>query len=55
MDVQRGPVRRSHREPLTPSPIILPAEAIAVTLLILVAWPVDLERRIKPAVRAGPR
>jgi len=37
MGVQPGPVRRSHRaEPLTPSPIILPAEAIAVTLLILV-------------------
>jgi hypothetical protein len=36
MDVQRGPVRRSHRESLTPSPIILPAEAIAVTLLIFV-------------------
>jgi hypothetical protein len=37
MDLQPGPVRRSHRaEPLTPSPIILPAEAIAVMLLILV-------------------
>ena len=36
MDVQPGPVRRAHRaEPLTPSPIILPAEAIAVMLLIL--------------------
>jgi hypothetical protein len=34
MDVQREPARRSHRESLTPSPIILPAEAIAVTLLI---------------------
>jgi hypothetical protein len=37
MDLQPEPVRRSHRaEPLTPSPIILPAEAIAVMLLILV-------------------
>jgi hypothetical protein len=36
MDRQRGPVRRSYREFLTPSPIILPAEAIAVTLLIFV-------------------
>jgi hypothetical protein len=37
MDLQPGPVRRSHRaEPLTPSPIILPAEAIAVMLLIIV-------------------
>jgi len=37
MDVQPGPVRRSHRaESLTPSPIILPVEAIAVMLLILV-------------------
>ncbi len=32
-----GPVRGAHRaEPLTPCPIILPAEAIAVMLLILV-------------------
>jgi hypothetical protein len=32
-----GLVRRAHRaERLTPSPIILPAEAMAVTLLILV-------------------
>jgi hypothetical protein len=37
MDIRPGPVRRAHRtEPLTPSPIILPAEAIAVMLLILV-------------------
>jgi len=37
MGVQSGPVRRSHRaEPLTLSPIILPAEAVAVMLLILV-------------------
>jgi hypothetical protein len=37
MDLQPGPVRRSHRAgPLTPSPIILPAEAIAVMLLIIV-------------------
>ena len=37
MDLQPGPVRRSHRaKRLTPSPIILPAEAIAVMLLILV-------------------
>jgi hypothetical protein len=37
MDVQPGPVRRAHRaEPLTPSPIILPAEAVAVMFLILV-------------------
>jgi hypothetical protein len=37
MDLQPGPVRRSHRaEPLTPSPIILPTEAIAVMLLIVV-------------------
>jgi hypothetical protein len=37
MDLQPGPVRRSHRaEPLTPSPIILPAEAIAMMLLIFV-------------------
>ena len=36
MDLQPGPVRRSHRaESLTPSPIILPAEAIAVMHLIL--------------------
>ncbi len=36
MDIRPGPVRRAHRaEPLTPSPIILPAEAIAVMLLIL--------------------
>jgi hypothetical protein len=35
MDLQPGPVRRSHRaEPVTPSPIILPAEVIAVMLLI---------------------
>jgi hypothetical protein len=37
MDLQPGPARSSHRaESLTPSPIILPAEAIAVMLLILV-------------------
>ena len=37
MDVQPGPVHRAHRaKPLTPSPIILPVEAIAVMLLILV-------------------
>jgi hypothetical protein len=39
MDVQPGPVRRSHRaEPLTPSssPLILPAEALVVALLIFV-------------------
>jgi hypothetical protein len=37
MDLQPGPVRRSHRaKPLTPSPIILPAEAIAMMLLIFV-------------------
>ena len=37
MDVHPGPVRRAHRaEPLTPSPIILPAEAVAVMFLILV-------------------
>ena len=37
MGVQPGPLRRSHRaELLTPSPIILPAEAVAVMLLILV-------------------
>jgi hypothetical protein len=37
MDAQSGLVRRSPRvEPLTPSPVILPAEAIAVTLLIFV-------------------
>ena len=35
MDVHPGPVRRAHRaEPLTPSPIILPAEAITVMLLM---------------------
>jgi hypothetical protein len=34
MDAQSGLVRRSPR--VTPSPIILPAEAIAVTLLIFV-------------------
>jgi hypothetical protein len=37
MDLQPGPVRRSNRaEPLAPSPIILPAEAIAVMFLIVV-------------------
>ncbi len=37
MDVHRRLVRGLHRaEPLTPSPIILPAEAIAVTLLIFI-------------------
>jgi hypothetical protein len=37
MDVRREAVRRPRRaEPLTPSPIILPAEAIAVTLLIFI-------------------
>ena len=37
MDLQPGPVCRAHRaESLTPSPIILPAEAIAVMLLIVV-------------------
>ena len=37
MELQPGPVRRSYRaEALTPSPIILPAEAIAMMLLILV-------------------
>jgi len=37
MDMRPGLVRRAHQaERLTPSPIILPAEAIAVTLLILV-------------------
>ena len=37
MDMRPGLVRRAHRaERLTPSPIILPAEAMAVTLLILV-------------------
>ena len=47
MDLQPGPVRRSHRtEPLTPSPIILPAEAIAVMLLILVL-------ALGPTIRSG--
>jgi hypothetical protein len=37
MDMRPRLVRRAHQtERLTPSPIILPAEAIAVTLLILV-------------------
>lgn len=37
MDMPPGLVRKAHQaERLTPSPIILPAEAIAVTLLILV-------------------
>jgi hypothetical protein len=37
MEVRPGPVRRSHRaEPLTPSPIILPAEAMVVMLLIFI-------------------
>jgi hypothetical protein len=37
MDVHARLVRRSHRaEPLTPSPIVLPAEAIAVTLVIFI-------------------
>jgi hypothetical protein len=37
MDMRSGLVRRAHRaERLTPSPITLPAEAMAVTLLILV-------------------
>jgi hypothetical protein len=37
MDMRPGLVRRAHQaERLTPSPIILPAEAMAVTLLILV-------------------
>jgi hypothetical protein len=37
MDVQPRLVRRPHQaEPLTPSPVILPAEAIAVTLLIFI-------------------
>jgi len=37
MEVPPEPVRWSDcREPLTPYPIILPAEAMAVTLLILV-------------------
>ena len=37
MDMRPGLVRRAHQtERLTPSPIILPAEAIAVTPLILV-------------------
>jgi len=37
MDMRPGLVRRAHQiERLTPSPIIPPAEAIAVTLLILV-------------------
>jgi hypothetical protein len=36
MDLQPGPVRRSYRaESPTPSPIILPAEAIAMMLLIV--------------------
>ena len=37
MDMQSGLIRRSHRaEPPTPFPIILPAEAIAVALLIVI-------------------
>jgi hypothetical protein len=37
MDMRPGLVRRAHQaERLTPSPIILPAEAMAVTLLIVV-------------------
>jgi hypothetical protein len=37
MDMRSGLVRRAHRaERLTPSPVILPAEAAAVTFLILV-------------------
>ena len=37
MDMRPGLVRRAHQaERLTPSPFILPAEAMAVTLLILV-------------------
>ena len=37
MDVRHRLVRKSQRaEPLTPSPIVLPAEAIAVTLLIFI-------------------
>ena len=37
MDMRPGLVRGAHQtERLTPSPTILPAEAIAVTLLILV-------------------
>lgn len=37
MDMRPGLVRRAHRaKRLTPSPIILPAEAMVVTLLILV-------------------
>ncbi len=36
MDMQSGSVRSSHRAaPQAPFPIILPAEAIAVTLLII--------------------
>ncbi len=37
MDAQRGFVRSTRRaKPLTPSPVILPAEALAVMLLIVV-------------------
>jgi hypothetical protein len=47
MDVRPGSVRRAHQaERLTPSPIILPAEAMAVTLLILVV-------ALGPMIRSG--
>ena len=47
MDMRPGLVRVAHQaERLTPSPIILPAEAIAVTLLILVV-------ALGPTIRSG--
>jgi hypothetical protein len=47
MDMRPALVRRAHQaERLTPSPIILPAEAMAVTLLILVV-------ALGPMIRSG--
>jgi len=52
MDMQPGSVRSSHRAaPQAPFPIILPAEAIAVTLsdYHAGAWRDDPEQRIRPS------
>jgi hypothetical protein len=55
MDMRFGLVRRSYQaERLMPSPIILPAEAMAVTLLILVvALGLTIGSGMTPAAHNG--
>jgi hypothetical protein len=55
MDVRSGLVRRAHQAGrLMPSPLILPAEAMAVTLLILVvALGLTIRSGMTPATHNG--